>query len=41
MRKGNLVVKVETFNDRDIKVLEGTAEVVQPPTYVFTRQGSQ
>ena len=41
MRKGNLVVKVETFNDRDVKVLEGTAEVAQPPTYVFTGQGSQ
>ena len=42
MRQGNLVVKVETFNDRDVKVLEGTAEVAQPPTaYVFTGQGSQ
>ena len=40
-RKGNLVVKVETFNNRDVKVLKGMAEVVQPPTYVFTGQGSQ
>ena len=37
-----MVVKVETYNDRDVKVLEGTAEVAQPPTaYVFTGQGSQ
>ena len=37
-----MVVKVETYNDRDMKVLEGTAEVAQPPTaYVFTGQGSQ
>lgn len=42
MRRGNMVVKVETYNDRDVKVLEGTAEVAQPPTaYVFTGQGSQ
>ena len=42
MRRGNMVVKVETYNDRDAKVLEGTAEVAQPPTaYVFTGQGSQ
>jgi fatty acid synthase subunit alpha len=42
MRQGNYVVKVETFNDRDEKVIEGTAEVAQPPTaYVFTGQGSQ
>ena len=42
MRQGNMVVKVETYNDRDVKVLEGTAEVAQPPTsYVFTGQGSQ
>ena len=42
MRQGNPVVKVETYNDRDAKVLEGTSEVAQPPTaYVFTGQGSQ
>lgn len=42
MRDGNMVVKVETFNQREEKVLEGTAEVAQPPTvYVFTGQGSQ
>ena len=41
MCKGNLVVKMETFNNCNIKVLEGTAEVAQPPTYVFTGQGSQ
>ncbi|KAL4066936.1 hypothetical protein J3A83DRAFT_4165578 [Scleroderma citrinum] len=42
MRDGNMVVKVETFNERDEKVIEGTAEVAQPTTvYVFTGQGSQ
>ena len=42
MRQGNMVVKVETYNDCDMKVLEGTAKVTQPPTtYVFTGQGSQ
>jgi fatty acid synthase subunit alpha len=42
MRQGNVAVKVETYNDREVKVLEGTAEVAQPPTaYVFTGQGSQ
>ena len=42
MRDGNLVVKIMTTNDRDEKVLEGSAEVAQPPTaYVFTGQGSQ
>jgi fatty acid synthase subunit alpha len=42
MRQGNLVVQVETCNNRDAKVLEGTEEVAQPPTaYVFTGQGSQ
>ena len=42
MRDGNLVVKIVTTNDRDEKVLEGSAEVAQPPTaYVFTGQGSQ
>ena len=33
---------METYSDRDAKVLEGTAKVAQPPTsYVFTGQGSQ
>ncbi|KIJ66907.1 hypothetical protein HYDPIDRAFT_174219 [Hydnomerulius pinastri MD-312] len=42
MRDGNMVVQVETFNQRDEKLLEGTAEVAQPTTvYVFTGQGSQ
>ncbi|KAF8843701.1 hypothetical protein BDN67DRAFT_963867 [Paxillus ammoniavirescens] len=42
MRDGNMVVKVETSNQRDEKVLEGTAEVAQATTvYVFTGQGSQ
>lgn len=42
MRNGNLVVKVETVNQRGEKVLNGTAEVAQPTTvYVFTGQGSQ
>ena len=42
MRDGNLVVNIETVNTRGEKVLQGTAEVAQPPTvYVFTGQGSQ
>ena len=42
MRDGNLVVNVETSNNRGEKVLVGTAEVAQPTTvYVFTGQGSQ
>jgi fatty acid synthase subunit beta len=42
MRAGNKVVKVETFNQHGDKVLEGQAEIAQPPTvYVFTGQGSQ
>ncbi|TFY80295.1 hypothetical protein EWM64_g3715 [Hericium alpestre] len=42
MQDGNMVVKVETFNSRGEKVLEGTAEVAQPANvYVFTGQGSQ
>ncbi|KAG8213088.1 hypothetical protein J3R82DRAFT_11484 [Butyriboletus roseoflavus] len=42
MRDGNMVVKVETFSQRDERVLEGTAEVAQATTvYVFTGQGSQ
>lgn len=42
MRGGNHVVKVETFNQRGEKVLDGVAEIAQAPTvYVFTGQGSQ
>ncbi|KAF9007571.1 fatty acid synthase [Cyathus striatus] len=42
MRDGNIVVAIETTNDRGEKVLQGTAEVKQPTTvYVFTGQGSQ
>jgi fatty acid synthase subunit alpha len=42
MRDGNMVIKVETTNQRDERVLSGTAEVAQTPTaYVFTGQGSQ
>ncbi|WWD18974.1 hypothetical protein CI109_103431 [Kwoniella shandongensis] len=42
MRDGRKVVKVEAFNQRGEKVIDGTSEVLQPPTtYVFTGQGSQ
>lgn len=42
MRNGNLAIKVQTVNQRGEKVIEGTAEVIQPTTvYVFTGQGSQ
>ncbi|KAJ7285205.1 fatty acid synthase [Mycena rebaudengoi] len=42
MRDGNIVVNVITSNTRGEKVLEGSAEVLQPTTvYVFTGQGSQ
>ncbi|KAJ3041629.1 3-oxoacyl-[acyl-carrier-protein] synthase [Rhizophlyctis rosea] len=42
MSNGKKLIKVETFNTRGAKVLEGTAEVEQPTTaYVFTGQGSQ
>ncbi|KAF8199703.1 fatty acid synthase [Pholiota molesta] len=42
MRDGNIVVSIETTNDRGEKVLSGSAEVSQPTTvYVFTGQGSQ
>ncbi len=42
MQDGNIVVKVQTVNQRGEKVLEATAEVAQPTTvYVFTGQGSQ
>ena len=42
MRDDNIVVRVQTVNQRGEKVLKGTAEVAQPTTvYVFTGQGSQ
>ncbi|KAF9267936.1 fatty acid synthase [Marasmius fiardii PR-910] len=42
MRDGNIVVKIETVNERGEKVIDGSAEVSQPNTvYVFTGQGSQ
>ena len=42
MKDGNMVVKVETTNQRGEKIIQGTTEVAQPPTvYVFTGQGSQ
>lgn len=42
MRDGKKVVKVEAFNQRSEKVIDGSAEVLQPPAaYVFTGQGSQ
>lgn len=42
MIDGKKVIKVEAFNHRGEKVIDGTAEVSQPPTaYVFTGQGSQ
>lgn len=42
MHNGNKVVQVQTFNQHGDKVLEGKAEIAQPPTvYVFTGQGSQ
>ncbi|TXT15634.1 hypothetical protein VHUM_00137 [Vanrija humicola] len=42
MRDGKKVVKVEAFNQNGAKVIDGTSEVLQPPTtYVFTGQGSQ
>ncbi|KAF8299660.1 hypothetical protein DL93DRAFT_2102899 [Clavulina sp. PMI_390] len=42
MNSGNRVIKVETVNQRGEKIIEGTAEVAQPPeVYFFTGQGSQ
>ena len=42
MRDGKKVVKVEAFNDKGVKVIDGVAEVRQPPmVYVFTGQGAQ
>jgi len=42
MRNSNMVVKVETINQRGEKIIDGTAQVAQPPTvYVFASQASQ
>ncbi|OMH81189.1 Fatty acid synthase subunit beta, partial [Zancudomyces culisetae] len=42
MKEGRKLIRVETFNQNGVKVLEGTAEVDQPITaYAFTGQGSQ
>ncbi|KAG8997734.1 3-oxoacyl-[acyl-carrier-protein] synthase [Tulasnella sp. JGI-2019a] len=42
MNDGKMDIKVETFNQRGEKVVDGTASVEQAPTvYVFTGQGSQ
>lgn len=42
MRDGKKFIKVEAFNQRGEKVIDGTSEVQQPPSaYVFTGQGSQ
>jgi fatty acid synthase subunit alpha, fungi type len=36
MRDGNIVVKIETINDRGEKVLEGSTEFAQSPTVCCT-----
>ena len=37
-----MVIKIETTNQRGEKIIDGTAEVAQPPTvYVFTGQELQ
>lgn len=42
MKNGRKIIKVETINQNNEKVVEGTAEVEQPVSaYVFTGQGSQ
>jgi fatty acid synthase subunit beta len=42
MKNGRKIIKVETVNQNNERVLVGTAEVEQPVTsYVFTGQGSQ
>ncbi|KAI7907575.1 fatty acid synthase [Cokeromyces recurvatus] len=42
MKNGRKIIKVETYNQNNERVVEGTAEVEQPITaYVFTGQGSQ
>ncbi|KAI8643676.1 fatty acid synthase [Parasitella parasitica] len=42
MKNGRKIIKVETVNQNNEKVVEGTAEVEQPVSaYVFTGQGSQ
>jgi fatty acid synthase subunit alpha, fungi type len=40
--RNNMLVKVEAANQRGEKIIDGTAEIAQPPTvYIFTGQGSQ
>ena len=42
MRNGRKIIKIETINQNNEKIVVGTAEVEQPITaYVFTGQGSQ
>ncbi|KAI8394241.1 fatty acid synthase [Radiomyces spectabilis] len=42
MKNGRKIIKIETVNQNNEKVVEGTAEVEQPVSaYVFTGQGSQ
>ncbi|KAI8993220.1 fatty acid synthase [Pilobolus umbonatus] len=42
MKNGRKIIKVETINQNNEKVVDGIAEVEQPVTaYVFTGQGSQ
>ncbi|RUP46910.1 fatty acid synthase [Jimgerdemannia flammicorona] len=42
MKNGRKIIKVETINQNNVKVVDGIAEVDQPTTsYVFTGQGSQ
>ncbi|KAK9765807.1 fatty acid synthase alpha subunit Lsd1 [Basidiobolus ranarum] len=42
MKNGKKIIKVETINQNNVKVIEGIAEIDQPVTaYVFTGQGSQ
>jgi acyl transferase domain-containing protein len=42
MLDGNFVISATTVNQHGERVLEGTAEVAQPPTvYAFTGEGSQ
>lgn len=42
MKNGRKLIKIETFNQQGVKVLNGFAEVDQPRTaFVFTGQGSQ
>ena len=42
MHNGNMAIKVNTMNQCSNKIIDGTADVTQPPAiYVFTGQGSQ